>query len=295
MQGMAGPQIPILDIHSDENDDNGGLPYRDLTDYTSGMWSIRNVLAGLGRVSLWSRLALTDIEELYKRSVLGMAWVALAFALFIFVKILIFGSITIIDERYFSIWLSIGFWVWTLFQSIVVEGSRTFLSARGWILGTKLPLSIYAIQVLTRALIRFSFSLPVVVSLFLFFKWIPTIEWLWSLGGIIAIVINGLWITLFLATLCSRYNDLIHLTQSVMRVMFFVTPILYVPEQMGDRAHLLIFNPFTHYIAIVRDPIMGLGIPILSWQVVIAMTVIGWSLTLLTYQLMGRNIALYVS
>ncbi|MGB6231518.1 MAG: hypothetical protein WBF53_15490 [Litorimonas sp.] len=259
------------------------------------IWALRNIGSGLARVSLWSRLAFVDIEVLYKRSLFGLAWVALAFALFIFVKILIFGSITIVDERFFAIWLGTGFWLWTLFQSLVVDGSRTFLYARGWILGTRIPLSVYAIKVAARSLIRFSFSLPVIIALILVMRWTPTTDWLWSIAGLLVIILNGLWVTLFFGTVSSRYNDLIHLTQSVMQVTFFLTPILYVPEQLGENAYLLQYNPFTHFLAIIRDPILGNGLPILSWQVVGAITVVGWVLTLIAFSRMGRKIAFYIS
>jgi len=253
-------------------------------------WAFQNLRNGFLRHTLWLRLAITDIQKTYSRSILGMAWIALSFGLFIGVKILIFGSFANIDGRSFAIWLSIGFWIWTLLSSIVVDGCNSFIAARPWIIGTNLPLSVYVFQTTTRGLIRFMFALPVIIGILFFYKWGPTSLWLWALVGFFVLIINCLWVQLFLAAFCTKYRDFSHLVQSVMRVMFFLTPILYTPEQLGDKAYILNYNPFTHYLAIIRDPIYYQKVPILSWQLVIAFTVIGWVIALITFQKMGREV-----
>jgi len=258
-------------------------------------WASQTFLSGLGQTSIWSHLALTDIQALYKRSVIGMAWVGLSFALFIGVKIVVFGSIASGEADYFALWLTVGFWLWSFIRNMVTDGCRAFLGARGWILSRNLPLSIYVFQSITRASISFLFSLPVIILVIIAFKWWPTLDWLWSLPGLFFLILNGTWSTLLLATLCTRYNDLLHLVVTLMLVLFFLTPILYLPEQLGDKAYLLQYNPFTHYLAIVRDPIMGLGLPLLSWSVVIGLTIFGFIISFVTFQTLGRRVPFYVS
>jgi len=253
-------------------------------------WALKNLWAGLKRYNLWSRLALTDIQQIYKRTVFGMSWVAFSFALFVIVKIIIFGSITSVDTSYFAIWLTLGFWVWTFIIASIVDGCNGFVHARSWILGTNLPLSIYIYQTSVKCIIRFIFAMPVVICLLIYFHWTPNINWLWALLGFVALVANGLWAQIFFASVCVKYRDITHLVISFMQVMFFVTPILYVPEQLGDKAYLLNYNPFTHFLAVVRDPIIHGTTPMLAWQVVGAFTLIGWMIALLTFQRMGRHV-----
>lgn len=258
-------------------------------------WALKTFTSGLKQSSIWMRLAFTDIQALYKRSVIGLAWVALSFGLFIGVKILVFGSIASGEADYFAIWLSIGFWLWTFIRNMVTDGARAFLGARGWILSRNIPLSIYVFQSITRAFISFLFSLPIIIIVILVFKWYPTVSWLWAIPGFIMLILNGVWCTLLLATLCSRFNDLLHFMITFMLVMFFLTPILYLPEQMGSRAVLLQYNPFTHYLAVVRDPIMGLGVPTFSWIVVGCFTLFGFAIALYIFQILGRRVPFYVS
>ena len=63
---------------------------------------------------------------------------------------------------------------------------------------------------------------------------------------------------------------------------FFVSAIIWRPEQLKDQEYLLVFNPFYTLLEIVRAPLMGevpslgvylsaigfsLGIIVLSWSV----------------------------
>ena len=42
-----------------------------------------------------------------------------------------------------------------------------------------------------------------------------------------------------------------------MQIAFFLTPVLWQPEQLGGRAAYLPFNPFYGLIEIVRAPLLG--------------------------------------
>ena len=136
--------------------------------------------------------------------------------------------------------------------------------------------------------------MPIVIGLLVFYEWEVTINSLWALLGFLTLLFNALWVQLFFGLICAKFRDITHLVQSMMRVMFFLTPILYMPEQLGSKAHLLNYNPFTHYIAIIRDPIFLNEFPILSWQVVGGLTLLGWILALLTFRKMGPTVAFRV-
>lgn len=259
------------------------------------LWALHSLLAGFRRAPLWLRLAFTDIQVQYKRSVLGLLWVALSFGAFILVKIMIFGTIASVDIGYFAMWVGVGFWLWTLISTCVVEGTRTFLSARSWILGTSLPLPVYVFQTAARTLMRFGFALPAIIVMMFIFNWAPTMIWLWVIPAFALILVNMIWVILLFGTLGARFNDVVHLLQTLMQVSFFLTPILYVPEMLGEKAYLLNYNPFTHYLAILRDPIVGNGVPIMSWQIVGALTALGWTFALFIYARTGRHVPFHIA
>lgn len=259
------------------------------------MWALANQWDGLRRFSLWNRLAWTDLQRLYRRSLFGLLWLALSFGMFVAAKIFVFGSIATVDPAEFSIWLTIGFWLWMYISGATIEACNSFVAARSWILGTSLPLSVHVYEMVVKSVIRFAFVLPVIGLILFVLRWTPSLDWLWFVPGFFVFILNTVWAGFLLGTLSARYRDLIHFVTALMRVFFFLTPILYMPQQLGENAKYLVYNPFTHYLAIIRDPIMGYGVPVLSWIVVGAITLGGSLLALLVYQKAGRSVAFHIS
>lgn len=258
------------------------------------MRAIDQIQDGLSRYPLWLKLAMTDIRQTYKRSVIGLAWIALSFAIFITAKIVVFGKISPVDPKYFSVWLTVGFWLWVSLSASIVEGTNVFIHSRTWILSTRIPLTVFVFQSIARIFIRSAFSAPVVFIVMLVMGYMPTWDWVWSALGLLVIIVNAAWVQLLLGVLCVKFRDLTHLVMAFVHVMFFLTPILYTPDQFEAFADFFNYNPFVHYIALVREPIVAGGLPVFHWQVVIVMTVIGWGLAISALQGWGRRIPFWV-
>lgn len=231
----------------------------------------------------WLTLAWHDWRRRFRRSMLGAAWLFVSFGLFVGVKIVIFGVLSAESMAFFSVWLATGFLVWTFVQANLVEGCNVFISSARWIKGADLPYGIYVLQSVTRSVIQFALSgLVILIILFLY---PPPDLWiaLSSLLALPVLVINGIWCQLLLGVICARFRDLIHLTQTVTRLLFFLTPILWVPESFGTYGKYADYNPFTHVIAIFRDPLVYGTFPVDSWLIVLAITVVGFALSVVVF------------
>ena len=55
----------------------------------------------------------------------------------------------------------------------------------------------------------------------------------------------------------ARFRDIPQLINSVIQIIFFMTPIMWKPELLGKHAYLAIWNPFYSLIEIVRAPLLG--------------------------------------
>jgi len=66
------------------------------------------------------------------------------------------------------------------------------------------------------------------------------------------------------------------------QVVFFVTPIMWLPELLSARGltWVVSLNPMHHFVEIVRAPVLGAPVPLLSWAVVAAVSVVGWLIAL---------------
>jgi lipopolysaccharide transport system permease protein len=105
---------------------------------------------------------------------------------------------------------------------------------------------------------------------------------LWPLG-IALLTVCLSWIALVAAVVSARYRDVPVLIQNIINVLFWFTPLMYYPEQLGRKRFLADYNPFTHMIALVREPLLG-GAPTLNdWLVVGTLAILGWAGTFLFF------------
>ena len=127
--------------------------------------------------------------------------------------------------------------------------------------------------------------------------WKPT-PWtpaaLFAIPGLFAYFVTSVWLSALLAPLCVRYHDLLHAVQTSMRLMFFITPILWMPGQSGVLAELARVNPMTHYLAVIREPLLYNHWPATSWRVVLLVNAAGIVLGAITYASTRRKIAFWI-
>ena len=153
--------------------------------------AFKDLKESLSRMGLWARLAVTDMQQTYKRSIMGLLWMAFAFGLFIGVKAIIFGSFAPGEPGEFYMWLTIGLWLFWFLQQSVVDGSNVFIVTRNWLLATDLPLTGFIFQTTIRGLIKFVYQSPIVILMVVYSKWkIPMEAW-WALPAFFVLVINA--------------------------------------------------------------------------------------------------------
>lgn len=243
---------------------------------------------------LWTSLALEDLHDRYRRTAFGLLWIVLSFALFVLVKILVFGQLTTASTSEFGIFVTLGFGLWTYINAMVMDACTAYIHARPWILGTATPYPVFLLQAVYRNLLIFAMVL-LVMAIALFWKQSP---WNWqalaALPGLLIYPFVSLWLAAILAPFCARWRDLHHAVQTWLRLVFFVTPILWMPASSGKLALIAQINPLSHFVAIVRDPLMYNRIPYDSWMVVLAINAVGLPAGILAYVFTRRHIAHWV-
>ena len=255
---------------------------------------IKYFLGGFLRLDLCYALAIADIKQFFHRAVLGILWVTLSFFLFIIVKNFIFSSFVTVPEEVFVMWVALGYAIWVFISTSVVEGSILFVRARPWILSLRIPCSVFVMQSLIKLSIFMLFNLVACFIIALVFKFQLQAHALYALPGFLALFINHILLQTTIGYFAAKHRDIIHFLQAAMRIMFFLTPILYMPGQIGKKAAFLQYNPFTHFLAIIRDPIIFGTIPVLSWIVVGGITLVSLCVSMLVVKYSMKNLSLWV-
>jgi ABC-2 type transport system permease protein/lipopolysaccharide transport system permease protein len=92
--------------------------------------------------------------------------------------------------------------------------------------------------------------------------------------GMMVYFINAVCLCIVLGFLSARYRDGIQIIQSLMNILIFMTPIMWRKEMLGDKQILADVNPFTHFIDIIRAPLLGLELSTLSIIYVLLFTIV---------------------
>ena len=174
----------------------------------------------------------TDIRQRYRRSTLGQFWITASMAILITALGIIYSAIFHQPIAFYLPYVAASFVIWSFITSITIEGCATFLEAAGYARQLSVPLSAYALRTLFRSLFILAHNLVILPVVWLIFA-VP-LGWssLWAIAGVILIILNGLWMVLLLGTLCARFRDLPQIVTSLVQILFFMTPVFFLPEQV---------------------------------------------------------------
>ena len=226
-----------------------------------------------------------DIRQRYRRSLIGPFWITLSMGVTIAAIGFVFGQIFRSPMDEFLPFLAVGLIFWGLISTTVSEGCTAFISAQGIIKQLPVPLFAHLLRVVWRNVLISGHNLLIVPLVFLALS--KSVSWiaLLSLPGFVLLVMNVGWLAFVLAILCTRFRDLTQMTKSVFQVLFYFTPIIWMPKLLPDRAgaSVLEFNPFYHWLEIVRAPLLGEMPNPSSWIVASAMAILGWIFALILF------------
>jgi ABC-2 type transport system permease protein/lipopolysaccharide transport system permease protein len=209
----------------------------------------------------------------------------------------LFGAVGGHSSSDFIPYLAAGLIFWTLVGGVLTRSASVFQRNRSNILQGNLGLDDIVIQELIAAFIQFMHQLLVLAATMMWYQVPVSFYSLLSLVGLVFLLINGYWVVLVFGILGARYRDLSEVFQAVMRMAMLATPIIWMPGS-GGRGGLigpyLMFNPFYHFIEIVRSPLLDRPIDPLSWPVVLVFTVVGLVLASVLSSRYSRNVPLWV-
>ncbi|WP_279061292.1 ABC transporter permease [Bilophila wadsworthia] len=250
-------------------------------------YGLADILNSFRKSDLIRMLGRQDMNLRYRRSKFGPFWITISMGIQILTLGLVFGQLFGTSIHKFLPFLAIGIILWSYLTSIVSEGCSSFIVAEGLITQLDLPIAFHFFRLVWRSFL-FLIHDAVIIPL-VFFVMLYPINWscLLFIPGFLLLTINISWMGMITGIFCTRFRDFPQLIASILQIFFYVTPIMWMPELMPERASRIILdlNPFYHLISVVRDPIMGTIPSIASYLVCCIMAVTGWVIATL---LLGR-------
>lgn len=261
----------------------------------NGSGFISDLVAGLLMWDLWRTFAWDEIQQRYRRSMLGVLWILVSYMIFVGGISIFFSAFSSAGAMEFVVYVALGFAAFTFLSGNVVDGCHVFISSRTWINSVSLPYSIHVYRSLFRSIFTFSLQLTVALAVMIYAGWRPSALTFMALPALLLYLINAVAIQYFFGLISARYRDVVHLVGSITRILIFVTPILWVREELtGIRAHIADINPLTHFVEIFRAPLMGVEPRLSSWVIALCLTATAWLLTFMAAYRVRNRLAFWV-
>jgi len=258
--------------------------------------ALHDIVKGLQAFRLASMLGWQDVRQRYQRSMLGPFWLTITMGVMVGTIGVVFGQIFKSPIDQFLPFLAAGLIFWGLISSVITEGCMSFIAAEGIIKQLPIPLFLHVLRMIWRNFVILAHNIVIFPVVLLFLGkplgWIALL----SLPGLVLLLINLIWMALLLAIVCARYRDLPQIIASLLQILFYLTPVMWMPTLLPQRAgfYLLDLNPAFHLLEIVRAPLLGSPPSAMNWSVSIGLALVGWCLTIAVYGTYKRRIAYWL-
>ncbi|WP_115944178.1 ABC transporter permease [Amycolatopsis thermalba] len=283
-----------------------------------------DIKEGLRQRELWSHLGWQDIKQRYRRSVIGPFWITISQGVIALGLGLLYSQLFNMHIQTFLPYISAGFIVWAFISGCLTEGMETFIANEGLIKQIRAPLTVYALRTVWRQTLMFAHNLIVIVVVVgIFFGSLnqdyalsqnglctpdnichPGLGWytLTAIPAFFLLAFNGVWVTLLLGIISTRYRDIPQVINSLIQLLFYLTPIVWPIDQLksGQREGvswaepIIHLNPIYHFVQILRAPLIGQAVSPWSWVAVGGITIVGWLLALVAMRNYRSRVSYWV-
>lgn len=236
-----------------------------------------DIVTSVRRWRVWHLLAWQEIKQRYRRSTFGPFWLTLSMG----VQIAIMGVVvSLLFHQPFNRslpYIASGVIFWSMMTGIINDGAMSFVGSVSWILQVNMPLGMYVLQRIWSNVIATGHNLAIFVVLMVVYQiFSPTL--LLFVVALPLVVLSMAWAPLLLAVASTRFRDLPVIVTNSFGLLFWITPVVYQPEQLGRNRFLADYNPLTYMLALLRDPLLGEVPSGKALLAVVATGIVGWAI-----------------
>jgi lipopolysaccharide transport system permease protein len=208
-------------------------------------------------------LTLRDLKLRYQDTALGLLWSLmkpLALGAVLYVALSTFVRIDV-DDYHLVLLTALFPWVW--FQTSVLLATPAFAANGALLKKVPFPRVVLPFSTVLNGGVHFLLTIPILIILLAVSGRHPNATWIIGIPLLALLQLALLMgVIMVLASVDVFFRDLEHLTEVLLNLLFYVTPILYPLSLVPDRWEpVLLINPLTSLIEAWRDLFMNNALP----------------------------------
>jgi len=200
-------------------------------------------------------LVKTNFKLRYNNSLLGFIWVLLKPLMTFLVLFIVFSKFKGGWVENYQMYLLLGIIIYTFVNEGIIYGMNGILQTAHIILKVNFPREIALSSSLIMSIINFVINIFILIIFSIFNPVDSTLlSLLYFLFIIIIIFLFTYGISFFTSIILVKLRDLEHITELVMQLLFYATPIFYPLDSMPESIQKVIsLNPLTILIQAARE------------------------------------------
>jgi ABC-type polysaccharide/polyol phosphate export permease len=243
---------------------------------------------------LWALRAFWDIRRRYQEHILGPLWITAGLLGTSLGLGYLYSQLFKIELTTFLPYVTAGLMAWGFIDSVIRSSVSAFTSERSTILNASGPLSALILRVVMRELIVLAHNFIVMIGVLIFVKMIGQVRYEFLAPAILLVTINLIWMGLLSATISVEFPDFGQAIGFLMVFAMFITPLFWYVGDVGPRAGFISFNPFYHFVTLIRDPLIGKVPEMKHWITGLGLAAGGWVTAIALFMRARPKIALWV-
>ncbi|GAA4268020.1 ABC transporter permease [Hyunsoonleella aestuarii] len=223
---------------------------------------------------LAKQLAVRDIKAQYRQSYLGIFWafVGPLTTAFVWIFLNSSGTVKLSDTGIpYPVFAFSGTLLWAIIVESINSPTSSTNAAKGIMSKINFPKEALVISGIYKLL----FNSSIKILLLLVFVFFYGIGFNWSLFLfpviIVGAILFGTTIGLFLTPISMLYKDIGKIVSMGLKLLMYVTPVVYVIPKEGIMKTVMEYNPFTAIILTARDMVFGTSPEFLNYFIVIVL------------------------
>jgi lipopolysaccharide transport system permease protein len=211
---------------------------------------------------LAKQLATRDITSQYRQSYLGIIWAFISpiSSALVWIFLNATGTVNLSDTGVpYPVYVFSGTLIWSIIiESINAPASNTN-AARGIMTKINFPKEALVLTGIYKLL--FNSSIKIGLLIILIFAFGIGLHWSLLLFplAIIAAIIFGTTIGLFITPISLIYNDVSKIISMTLSLVMYITPVVYSIPKKGLMKTIMELNPFTSLVLTARDLALGIA------------------------------------
>lgn len=235
-----------------------------------------------------------NLRAKYAQTGAGFLWALFNPLISLLILGFVFGKVAKMDTGGLNPFLftSVGLAAWTYIASVAAWSGTAIVNARSMITKIYFPRMVIPLSTAMVGLIDFSIVLLLILFLFGYHAILPSSHIIYLPVFVLAILLSGVVTGIWVAALCVRYRDFLHVVPFLLRIGLYASPVAYsILAVDAEYRWLYLCNPLTGLLEGMRWCFFGGIFPTLEITVFISSLVFFLITGLVYFTRVEKNIA----